>query len=94
MRQRCQERKEQKQKMMADMKAQDAELTEHVAKMNSAPEGKKMGHAGAIITGGKGKAEDKIRTLTECGVTVSASPTRMGDAMLEALKVKRSAKKK
>ena len=60
----------------------------------TAPPGKRMGHAGAIITGGKGKAEDKIRTLTECGVTVSASPTRMGDAMLEALKVKRSAKKK
>lgn len=51
----------------------------------TAPPGKRMGHAGAIITGGKGKAEDKIRTLTDCGVTVSTSPTRMGDAMLEAL---------
>jgi succinyl-CoA synthetase alpha subunit len=45
-----------------------------------------MGHAGAIITGGKGKAEDKIRTLLECGVVVSTSPTRMGEAMLDALK--------
>lgn len=45
-----------------------------------------MGHAGAIITGGKGKAEDKISTLQECGVVVSASPTRMGEAMAEALK--------
>ena len=44
-----------------------------------------MGHAGAIITGGKGKAEDKIRTLNDCGVTVATSPTRMGDAMQEAL---------
>jgi len=52
----------------------------------TAPTGKRMGHAGAIITGGKGKAEDKIRTLQECGVIVATSPTRMGDAMVEALK--------
>jgi succinyl-CoA synthetase alpha subunit len=51
----------------------------------TAPPGKRMGHAGAIITGGKGKAEDKIRTLEECGVTVATSPTRMGEAMLTAL---------
>jgi succinyl-CoA synthetase alpha subunit len=51
----------------------------------TAPPGKRMGHAGAIITGGKGKAADKIRTLEECGVTVAASPTRMGEAMLSAL---------
>lgn len=52
----------------------------------TAPPGKRMGHAGAIITGGKGKAEDKIRTLQECGVTVSISPTKMGEAVMEALK--------
>ena len=52
----------------------------------TAPPGKRMGHAGAIITGGKGKAEDKIRVLTECGVAVSPSPTKMGDTMLAALK--------
>jgi succinyl-CoA synthetase alpha subunit len=51
----------------------------------TAPPGKRMGHAGAIITGGKGKAEDKIRTLSECGVVVATSPTKMGVAMLEAL---------
>ena len=51
----------------------------------TAPPGKRMGHAGAIITGGKGKAEDKIRTLSECGVTVAPSPTRMGEAMQHAL---------
>ncbi|GFO58470.1 succinate--CoA ligase [ADP-forming] subunit alpha [Geomonas silvestris] len=51
----------------------------------TAPPGKRMGHAGAIITGGKGKAEDKIRTLSECGVVVAASPTKMGDAMQEAM---------
>jgi succinyl-CoA synthetase alpha subunit len=51
----------------------------------TAPPGKRMGHAGAIITGGKGKAEDKIRTLNECGVTVATSPTKMGEAMQTAL---------
>jgi succinyl-CoA synthetase alpha subunit len=45
-----------------------------------------MGHAGAIVTGGKGKAEDKIATLRDCGVIVADSPTRMGAAMREALK--------
>ncbi len=51
----------------------------------TAPPGKRMGHAGAIISGGKGRAEDKIAALTECGVTVATSPTAMGDAMLKAL---------
>ncbi|RQW76815.1 MAG: succinate--CoA ligase subunit alpha [Geobacter sp.] len=51
----------------------------------TAPTGKRMGHAGAIITGGKGKAEDKIRTLTECGVTVASSPTKMGESMMTAM---------
>jgi succinyl-CoA synthetase alpha subunit len=51
----------------------------------TAPPGKRMGHAGAIITGGKGKAEDKIRILTECGVHVTPSPTKMGATMLAAL---------
>jgi succinyl-CoA synthetase alpha subunit len=51
----------------------------------TAPPGKRMGHAGAIITGGKGRAEDKIRTLQDCGVAVSASPTRMGETMLSVM---------
>jgi succinyl-CoA synthetase alpha subunit len=51
----------------------------------TAPPGKRMGHAGAIITGGKGRAEDKIRTLQECGVAVSSSPTRMGETMLSIM---------
>ena len=59
----------------------------------TAPPGKRMGHAGAIITGGKGKAEDKIRTLAECGVTVATSPTKMGEAMQEALAARSHRKK-
>ena len=51
----------------------------------TAPPGRRMGHAGAIITGGKGKAEDKIRMLAECGVIVASSPTKMGEAMQAAL---------
>jgi len=57
----------------------------------TAPQGKRMGHAGAIITGGKGKAEDKIRILNECGVVVAASPTRMGHAMQEAIAAAKTA---
>ncbi len=50
MMERCREMKEQKQKMMEDMKAQDAELTEQIAKMNSAPKDKKMSLMAAVIT--------------------------------------------
>lgn len=60
----------------------------------TAPPGKRMGHAGAIITGGKGKAEDKIRILNECGVVVAASPTRMGHAMQEAIAAAPAASKR
>jgi succinyl-CoA synthetase alpha subunit len=48
--------------------------------------GEKNGHAGAIVSGGKGKAEDKIRTLKECGISVCRIPTEMGETMRLALK--------
>jgi len=50
MMERCQEMKEQKQKMMADMNAQDAEITEQVARINSAPEDKKLVLLAAVVT--------------------------------------------
>ncbi|OEU62054.1 MAG: succinate--CoA ligase subunit alpha [Desulfuromonadales bacterium C00003094] len=52
----------------------------------TAPTGKRMGHAGAIVSGGKGRAVDKIATLQDCGVQVATSPARMAEALLEALK--------
>lgn len=51
----------------------------------TAPPGKRMGHAGAVITGGKGTATEKIATLQEAGIEVAESPADMGAAMQRAL---------
>ncbi len=52
----------------------------------TAPKGKRMGHAGAIISGGKGTAAEKIAVLEECGVSVAASPADMAQALLRIYK--------
>ena len=51
----------------------------------SAPEGKRMGHAGAIISGGSGGAEDKIEALKSAGVSIASSPATIGEEMLKII---------
>jgi succinyl-CoA synthetase alpha subunit len=52
----------------------------------TAPPGRRMGHAGAIISGGKGTAAEKIQAMRECGIDVVNSPAEIGEAMAKAVK--------
>ncbi len=52
----------------------------------TAPPGKRMGHAGAIISGGKGTAAEKVAVLEECGISVAASPAEMAQALMKVYK--------
>jgi succinyl-CoA synthetase alpha subunit len=64
------------------------EMTKPVAGFiagTTAPAGKRMGHAGAIVSGGKGTAEAKIEAMTAAGIVIAETPSDMGEAMARAL---------
>ncbi|MGB8000971.1 MAG: succinate--CoA ligase subunit alpha [Anaerobacillus sp.] len=54
----------------------------------TAPPGKRMGHAGAIISGGKGTADEKIKTMESCGIQVAPTPAVMGETLISVLEDK------
>ena len=51
----------------------------------TAPPGRRMGHAGAIISGGKGGAQNKIRKMQDCGITIANSPSKIGKTLFDKL---------
>ena len=55
----------------------------------TAPPGRRMGHAGAIISGGKGDAESKLEAMREAGIPIAENPAAIGKAMLKAMRRRR-----
>jgi succinyl-CoA synthetase alpha subunit len=55
----------------------------------TAPEGRRMGHAGAIISGGSGSAKDKIKALREVGIAIADTPADLGTAVKKAIDAKK-----
>ena len=51
----------------------------------TAPKGKRMGHAGAVISGGSGGAQNKIKSLKKAGVSISPTPAMIGETLLKSL---------
>ena len=51
----------------------------------TAPPGRRMGHAGAIISGGKGNADDKIEKMKSCGILIAESPAQIGKTLYDKL---------
>ena len=51
----------------------------------TAPPGRRMGHAGAIISGGKGGAQDKIKKMQDCGITIANSHSKIGKTLFDKL---------
>jgi succinyl-CoA synthetase alpha subunit len=52
----------------------------------TAPQGKRMGHAGAIISGGKGTAQEKLSVMEECGINVTRNPAEMGKLLKSVMR--------
>ncbi|MBX7043719.1 MAG: succinate--CoA ligase subunit alpha [Ignavibacteria bacterium] len=54
----------------------------------TAPPGRRMGHAGAIISGGKGTADEKLKVMKQCGISIAESPSEIGRKVAQALNIK------